>query len=325
MCDAALAQVTAVLAPIDAAIAEIAGAVPDAATRWAEASEPLRACHEGRSGAWILMPSEASAEAARGVAVWGDEEEDSFRFVLEVTPTFVDAAGAQHPAPSSCSVDEQPLLAEAGRIALLGRVDYDGDGADEIIVRCEGRAMESSARRFALWSFRAGAASAYPPAEGIDVSGVLDADSDGRPDLISIERYWQATSCGDDPPPEGSPAVLFHALPDGSFSEHDDVAAAHLRAACPETPRRLLPEDDCNGFEASLRIACARLWGASAGSIRRRLTLERDRLPPDDPTVPEDVFATLLEVAAIDPPLSLRPAPDTATNAGLTPLGASSR
>lgn len=272
---------------------------------WDERVATMRACHRSGTGAWILVPSELWFEWTEGRDVM-DQYGEGYEIVATADWTFVDQHGGTHAAPESLEVGASTLGSHASTVSVLAVFDYDGDGAAELIAQRSEQYWEGSDRRIVMWSFAGGTVGPYAPAADIDLDQVFDFDHDGRPDLVSIHRYWSGTPCGMDPPPEGTPEVLFHSVPGGSFSPSDAVAAAYLRERCPASPARIFDgEEDCGGVAARHNIACARLWGASADAVRARMQREFDRLPDDVAEAIDYEWDSLQEFAAVEPPLSL--------------------
>ncbi len=308
-CALVRARTASVLDPVDAQVVSLRAAHPELdelGSEWAALSAPLRECWPSTHGAWFTMPEAPEVSVVEGESMMG-ERETGFRLDLRAVLTYVDDAGGFHPARGSCAVLAHPLDFERARLEKVFSFDYDGDGIEEIMLRCGSSVWEDSGARLGLWTFREGTVAAYSPASGIDLADTADQDGDGRPDLISFERYWLSEECGDAPPPVGTPAVLFHSLPDGTFSAHDEVAGAFLRVACPEPPGALLlEENDCAAFHTRGRIACARLWGASAEEVRTRLNDEREHLSADSRYFIDSAWDGLDAYVTIEPPLRLR-------------------
>jgi hypothetical protein len=72
------------------------------------------------------------------------------------------------------------------------------------------------------------------------------------------------------------PALLRHALANGTFSSSDSAARSLALAACPSPPRTLLvgPDGSLDPDRLFERFACARLWAFSKSSFDPRLRAE---------------------------------------------------
>jgi hypothetical protein len=69
---------------------------------------------------------------------------------------------------------------------------------------------------------------------------------------------------------------VWHATLEGTFSEADEVARAHLLEQCPRRPQQLLvgTPQALDPHQSLLNIACARFWGASAVETEQRVRAE---------------------------------------------------
>jgi hypothetical protein len=154
--------------------------------------------------------------------------------------------------------------------------DFDGDGDPELFVGLHGIWSGPTGLELAesvLYSFKNGSIVRYPPAAAFAIWKLEDRDGDGRPDLVTSSPY--ASSRGGSTP-VFAPTLVAHALPDGTFSTTDAVAERVARTVCPARPalttlRRPAPT---TGEKDQHRIACARMWGASATDIAKQLSLD---------------------------------------------------
>lgn len=293
-CVVGRARVATALDPLGAIADGHGAASTHAQHAIAELTASLGDCTPTRGGAWMILPLTASL-------TW---DGDAYALHATVHVAFVDAGGVPHHAPDEFQVGEEPAMAGTARLSIERLFDFDGDGTTEAFAYFEDHYWEDTSRRRVLLGLADGTVAPLASAHDIDISEVIDFDGDGRPDLVSIARYWSGSDCGDDPPRVGTPPVLFHSLPSGQFSANDDVAAAFLRRACPRAPTRLLGSDwPCGEQEARPRIACARVWGASAADVRARLASEEGTLSDEARELGE--WAALDAFAEIDPPLVL--------------------
>ncbi|MDO9016453.1 MAG: hypothetical protein Q8S73_17275 [Deltaproteobacteria bacterium] len=148
--------------------------------------------------------------------------------------------------------------------ALVPAADYDGDGVPEVIVhRVEGAFEGGASSSHTVYTVRAGAVERYAPASRFTtIDRVVDADRDGRPDLVLPSPWLAVSECGYMGEDHPGPALLAHSLPDGTFSTADGVARAWTAAQCTRPPRG---EDPVR--PDVLDVACARLGGASPEAV----------------------------------------------------------
>lgn len=314
-CEQAGADANRVLEPFDRELEDAASSAPDLESDrqgWAAMTEPLRRCIPAGRGAWMLFPTEASVEWRD--AQPGERNEDVARWSLSRVSwqlTYLAPDGTR-----SFGGEDEQLLTESfsfgvsTRLTVASVFDYDGDGVSELILRWHMECHEDcSSPRYWFWTFADGRVSNYSPAADVRVDEIVDHDGDGRPDILSVFDYWHSSyPCGMEPPEQGLPPVLFHSQPDGSFSASSAVATAFLRSHCPEPPQGdfgIRREQD--ELVALTRIACARLWGASASEARDRILDEWARLTETEQDQPcGQELSNFLEHAAVEPPARLR-------------------
>ena len=153
--------------------------------------------------------------------------------------------------------------------AIAGQIDYDGDGRDELVLAdrqwANGGGGEDNAE-----VLRATPSAIEPYPVGFDFDGVVDADHDGRPDLLRA-RYFDA------PEPcmglfqtyrYGIP-LLVHSLANGKFTMSDDAARRWAKQQCP-TPSPPT-SDETDEWRAA---SCRRVWGESVASITKGLSTD---------------------------------------------------
>ncbi len=168
---------------------------------------------------------------------------------------------------------------EYARITLTAS-DLDDDRAPELVV--SETVEDHSARRartaIEVYTASQGAVRVYEPTRAMVLLGADDVDDDGRVDFFVPSPYvWtEGAECGLGLVHEPL-TLLAHALPNGGFSTRDEVAARHLRQAC---PAREAPHGDDPPDPAGLAIACRRLWGAAPDEALAPLRCERFRSPP---------------------------------------------
>ena len=250
-----------------------------------EIAERVRAslgpsCEDDGAGAWALVLSELTEEpfVPEGVEVGEDEEQPT---VIRGTWSLA-YAPAEGPAVLG---EAQPLEMISGvfysatEVDVLARHDYDGDGHAELALWVGTRAHEEEpVGEVQVAAFRDGAVQAYPPAAlPVPVDTVRDVDGDGRPDLVSRAPYFGTSPWSVARTPCGGPWHVFHALPDGTFSDQDAVAMEALREECPAAPSHLFPAraDEAGYQEGLLAVSCARLHGLSPDQTVAALRSER--------------------------------------------------
>ncbi|MEZ4390616.1 MAG: hypothetical protein R3A48_05930 [Polyangiales bacterium] len=160
------------------------------------------------------------------------------------------------PAPTALPFTLEANWHRSQWSALEAVYDYDGDAVPEVIVRHDGWAFESHADQTrAVYTVARGAVRAYPPAAAFrQVDALVDADRDGRPDLV-LPSPWRVTDpCGLAGIDHPGPSRLAHALADGRFATDDDTARAWLRGQCAPSAA---PESAPDVHD----VACARLAG----------------------------------------------------------------
>jgi hypothetical protein len=174
-------------------------------------------CYAGTKGAWVI--EQGSFHPARDGGTSG-----TWTLTYLAPEARRRAAGDAH--------GEVRLLSPgvtSTTVAVDGAYDFDGDGVDEVVVQVTSSGAASglpvvSAKAYTLHD---GAVSAWDPVAGRTVIAWLDADRDGRPDLV--------LSTG------SSVVELAHSLPGGRFSTDDDVARAFLHGVCAHPPHSVLP------------------------------------------------------------------------------------
>lgn len=172
--------------------------------------------------------------------------------------------------------------------------DQDGDGILEVGLVASFGVEGSHQESAVLYRFRNGAIEEQPST----FDDVVDADADGRPDLLFDQRSEYGESCDSGfPLSQTSPRYLGHALPDGTYSLDDEVALAYSRTICPKPPARARTVED---------IWCARLWGVDEAALRRQVLAgcAKQECPPT-----ERMPCTHLEsmLAELRPPFRLTP------------------
>jgi hypothetical protein len=196
--------------------------------------------------------------------------------------------------------------------------DFDGDGIAEAVVVIQYDVIDESGTDHTssgrVWTARGDAITLFKPAGDIVVEEARDVDGDGRPDLITHERYEGVAyiNCGSqDGYSVFGPLLLMHSLADGTFSRDDAAALAFAKRECPNLLRPVIVPAE--GFEdkvmvdirkSAKNIACARLRGADKQSLLSEIETQCYRL--NENCVTCDSKELLQRWATIDPPLRIR-------------------
>lgn len=150
--------------------------------------------------------------------------------------------------------------------------DWNRDGRPEALVVSSNYAHEAEFTKEATILTTDGHhITPYLPAKGLQIGGAIDYDGDGRLDVISHAPFFVQVTGALGPVTAHGPALLFHALPDGTFSRDDDVARHFARCSCPDRLEgengdltsaliRVFEEYHATWF---VTLSCARLWGMS--------------------------------------------------------------
>ena len=151
---------------------------------------------------------------------------------------------------------------------VAAHIDYDGDGRDELVLEdhewSNGGGGESNAE-----VLRATPSAIEPYPVGFEFDGVVDADHDGRPDLVRARYFEAPVACmGLFPTFHYGVPLLVHSLPNGTFSMSDEAARKWAKQKCP-TPS---PPQSDDGEEPYRAASCRRIWGESVASITKGLS-----------------------------------------------------
>jgi hypothetical protein len=160
--------------------------------------------------------------------------------------------------------------------------DLDGDGEEELVLPAtrivyaganEGR-VESDAGH--VYHFGPAGLTEYAAATNLSFFDAEDVDGDGRIDLLTHEPFVGVTLEPHMPIEIGvtGPTLVRHARADGAFSMNDDVARSYARRACPAPPAAILAGAEWGNKAEFLRLACARLWGATDAELKARIAEE---------------------------------------------------
>ncbi len=211
-------------------------------------------CVDTPAGAWFVM----MAKPKEGKPA---EDEDDFRFRL-------DGAWEVHfetKAGVDTSVVVESTLANYGaRLVHPPRTfDFDGDGAPELYLAVDESGEEGhEARQQGLFSFASGKVVPYPLTKGLQMADLVDADGDGRPDLLLYAGYTESLEgCFSGFPTEHArPKFMAHSLSNGTFSTDDAAAKAYVKSWCPAPPAKIVSSYDA---------ICARLFAKDEVTMKK--------------------------------------------------------
>lgn len=159
-------------------------------------------------------------------------------------------------------------------------VDLDGDGAPELTwihAPDHPEGVTVANRSFYRWGKDGVAAYTFPG------DTWTDADADGRMDGVSAAVRHDHTACWKEVSFKRVP-LLHHQKSDGTFSVDDEVAQAFAKRTCAAPPKELIVKSRdgwIDEAESSLRIECARLWGAKVDEIGRAFDKACSRKPTE--------------------------------------------
>lgn len=244
------------------------------------ASKHAMPCLPAGKGAWGLISTIVDFDRNRLNTVLDpscggpDGNPCLYDAILSLTPVHVSDKG----------VKVTGMAFTAGRAGLTsndsdqaGAYDLDGDGEEELLVALGGAGQ--------ALTFRDGKVSVYAASKDIAFEGLVDADGDGRPDLLLVNLYHDGQdflSCGK---MRGNPVVGFAVdMPlvarsqlGGAFSLDDAESLAVARKSCPVKPEPIVVKDEHGQFDNGWireNVVCARLWGVPAQTVIE--ALERD-------------------------------------------------
>ncbi len=275
--------------------------------------DSLTLCADAGDGAWtfdvtVRPPREASVPGTR-------------LYPLDLRAAYVAPDGATRVASVGATLAVSGArFAHTVRAAEVGVFDWDGDGRAELFFR-EAHDQEENgndvARQNRWWAFAATGAEApreFAP-EAARAMAIRDVDVDGRPDL-ELRSPWVAVGpCGIGDVDHPGPTLVLHSVAGGRFVE-DEVSHAWLARQCPERTthyfRRLGEDGDTPAeWQPQTLIACARLYGDTAGEVAARVARTWPA-GPDGGQSPAWCFPReeLVRVARVDPPGAFRLACD---------------
>jgi hypothetical protein len=236
-------------------------------------------CHPSGNGVWVVQLTDVAMEAPSGES--GRSCGASAHYVVAWV-----TAGVSNKS----DVRTAEAFADSTRtLEIPYQFDYDGDGRDEILVRSSDwfNGARSEGKMEVL---RASPRGIEPYPVGFRYTDAVDADGDGRPDLLDADYYHAVAPCGLDGVDLDGPPLLLHALADGKFSMSDEVARRWAVTQCPNAP--------APPFRTPMDAACGRLWGKSIADVSNPALVVDVCSAPDPGTVstlvsPSPPFTTL--------------------------------
>jgi hypothetical protein len=272
-------------------------------------------CFSSPKGAWALDAG-AAAQANPDETAGGDGWEAHYALTY-VTP---EGKLARSTEMSGTIVSRDHVSHD---VSVLAVFDFDGDDVSEIILAVDDEAFggEEHDRTISVLTFRDGEVRPYAPAEGLVIDSVVDADDDGRPDLMTPGPFVAYGPCGYDGQTFRAPAHLAHSVAGGQFSLEDETAQAVIRSECGPLPKDLVAvshgktDTYVDAQETARRITCARIYGVSADAASRRIRARYPfsdspkAEPPRDATIPGYCMPLreMLELAAQKPLFTTSP------------------
>ncbi len=260
---------------------QLTGDVPTAhAAALYAAADGSFPCMSGSGGAWGMAASHFAISAP------ATESGPQCGWEAQVRVLYRSARGERFELPLHPRVD----FGDPGELDFRGLFDFDGDGRSEALVMERPGGYGSCGPKSRLLLLQATATGIRDYPVGQSFTATVDADGDGRPDLVDDHYYASADPygglCGD--ATLYGPPLLLHSLPDGTFSLDDAVTRGWARAQCPTKPADPLEN-----------VPCARIWGATEAEIVDAATRASAGVPPQDV---EYSLAIVRGFAVIAPP-----------------------
>ncbi len=227
----------------------------------------FRYCHATGGGVWVMQLTSAALQAPSGESgTWCGASAQYVIARVTADGTAEKSEARSYDAFNDSQTDVQ----------ILYQYDYDGDGRDELLVRTSSW-QNGGGSNATMEVLRASPRGIEPYPIGFHVTNAVDADHDGRPDLLDEDYFHAVAPCGLDGVDLYGPPLLVHALADGKFSMSDEVSRQWAVTQCPSTPTAPFAEPKV--------AACGRLWGKSAADVSDPALVVNVCGMPDDKTV----------------------------------------
>jgi hypothetical protein len=278
------ATCTAIAAVTDAAFAKVEAQKKDANGQahpeWPDLipRAGIGACVKGAGGAYAIEVSDGAYRAGTGEIPGGQS-------TMRAKLVFVDAEGARTDLVFE-PIDEVdgPNLGIGVAYGQWWTVeavhDWNSDGTAEVALRRHHQSPDGAGSYLELYRLGADDDTKAPrldrwlPLGDTGIQKVADEDGDGRLDLFSFAGFYRYVALGAEIPttPEGV-YHFHHARTDGTFESVGDAAKAYYRKACgPKFEVKDIQLAKDTTVEAAIgKAVCARLYGASVASIRKRI------------------------------------------------------
>lgn len=218
----------------------------------------------------------------------------------------------------------RPLLYAQDRDSdspLMGAVfDYDRDGIPELVLPMGQENHNGRADwRGDVWTVKQGRVLRYARAPR-NVVGTLDADCDGRPDLLTdapfraaLERsgpYYSGWAGAQETPVM---YLLAHSRTNGGFSLTDPASLNFAAQQCTEASTGFEHQVSDNAWADFWTVRCAKLWGVATARLTKDINRDcrRSNCYVDEPDCCK-YKSLLLKWARTRAPLTLKPSPTPA-------------
>ena len=238
-----------------------------------EASELLAdvsVCFPSAKGAWFLEPKEVKRLPKK-------EDDVEPGWEMPYALAYMTPEGKTIRSTKVSGLISRQNVIDVQDVEVQGLYDYDGDGVSEIgLMTSHHYGGEDRTEKATMYSWKNGDAIEYK-AVPWSFDAMRDVDGDGRPDLLLKGPFVADAPCTYDGELRFAPMQIAHSLPNGEFSLDDNIAKEVVRLQCGPAATELVAT---NGEGASrnvderltmLRVTCARMAGASADELTKRL------------------------------------------------------
>jgi hypothetical protein len=228
-------------------------------------------CHDQQSGTWALTIEQLQSyqEPDNGESFKGQIR--ITRFLNGQPEIFADIEGATELGHNEGTGFAWGIYSMTTPNARY--FDYDGDGVDELVltVNLEGHESEPGSL-VRIFTFKNGKIDELDIPTELAANELRDVDGDNRPDLILDSPFSTSIPCTLSAELHG-PALIAHALPNGTFSINDSVALDYLKKQCPSKPTlKKVPTNNIDAYgKLLLQSACALFWGAAPSAVHKQI------------------------------------------------------